>query len=75
MQKLQRNTAYWLAPHGLLSLPPYTIQDQQPRDGTIPSELGLPTSTIKQQSALQTDLQTTPMEVFFLLRVPLHKWL
>ena len=34
--------AYWLAPHGLLSLTSFTAKDQQPRDDTTCSELALP---------------------------------
>lgn len=34
MQKPQRNTAYWLALPGLLSLPSYSTQDYQARSGT-----------------------------------------
>jgi hypothetical protein len=34
--------AYWLAPHGLLSLFSYGIQDHQPRDGTTHNGLGPP---------------------------------
>jgi hypothetical protein len=46
IQRPWRNTAYRLAPHGLLSLLSYTIQDHQPRDGTPHSELSpLPLTT------------------------------
>jgi hypothetical protein len=41
-QKLGLNTAYWLAPHGLLSLPSYSIWDHLPSSGTTHSELGWP---------------------------------
>ena len=34
MQRPQRNTAYWLAPHDLLSLLSYSTQDHLPRDDT-----------------------------------------
>ena len=33
IQKPWRGAAYWLAPHGLLSLLSYRTQDHQPRDG------------------------------------------
>ena len=39
--------AYWLAPHGLLSLLSYRTQVNQPRDGSTHSGLGLPLSIIK----------------------------
>jgi hypothetical protein len=42
-RKSQRGTDYRLMPHGLLSLLSYSLQDHQPRDVTIQSELGLPT--------------------------------
>ena len=32
--------AYWLAPHGLLSLLSYRTQDHQPKDGTTHNGLG-----------------------------------
>jgi len=38
------DAAYWPAPHGLLSLLSYRIQDHQPRDGTTYNGLGPPTS-------------------------------
>ena len=34
MQRPWKGAAYWLAPHGLLSLLSYRTQDHQPRDGT-----------------------------------------
>jgi hypothetical protein len=42
MQRLWRVTAYWLAPHGLLSLLSYRTKDHQPRDGTTHNELDPP---------------------------------
>ena len=40
---MQRNTAYWLAPNGLLSLlSSYKTQDHQPRDGPTHNELVIP---------------------------------
>jgi hypothetical protein len=44
VEALEENTAYWLAPHGLLSLLSYGTQDHQPRDGTTRGELGPPPS-------------------------------
>ena len=46
MQRPQRGTVYWLAPHALLNLLSYRIQDHQPRDGPTHDELGpLPSIT------------------------------
>lgn len=61
----QRNAAYWLAPHGFLSLLPYTIQDYLgvPRGGTTCGELVPPISLIDQENALQTCLQAHFVEV------------
>lgn len=42
--KLWQNTAYWLVPHGFLSLLYYTIQDYHTRGGGTNSELGPPPS-------------------------------
>ena len=39
MERPWRNAAYWLAPHGLLSLLSYSTQDHQPRSGTAHSAL------------------------------------
>ena len=41
--------AYWLAPHGLLSLLSYITQDHLPRDGTAHSGLSPPTPIINQE--------------------------
>lgn len=38
----QRDAAYWLVLHSLLSMLSYSTQDHQSRDGTSYSELGLP---------------------------------
>lgn len=48
-----RNTAYWLASPGFLSLLSYTIQDHLPGDGTTYCELGLPASIANQENATQ----------------------
>lgn len=42
MQRPQRDAAYCLAPHGLLSLFSYRIQDHQSRDGPTHSKLDSP---------------------------------
>jgi hypothetical protein len=42
MQRPWRGAAYWLAPHGLLSLLCYRTQDHQPRDTTTHIGLGPP---------------------------------
>ena len=47
------DAVYWLASHGLLSLLSYRTQDHQPWDGTVPRELGPPTSIIKEENVLQ----------------------
>ena len=44
MQRPWRGAAYWLAPHGLVSLISYKIQDHQPRDGTTHNGLSSTTS-------------------------------
>ena len=49
-QRPWRGAAYWLAPHGLLSLLSYRPQDHQPRYDTIHSRLGLDQSLIKKCS-------------------------
>jgi hypothetical protein len=49
MQRPWRDAAYWLAPHGLLSLLSYKTQDHQPRTGTAHSDLGVLTSTISEE--------------------------
>jgi hypothetical protein len=36
--------AYWLVPHGSLTLPFHKTQDHQPRDGTTHNGLGSPPS-------------------------------
>jgi hypothetical protein len=50
-QRPWRSMAYWLTPHGLLSLLPYTIENDLPRDGTIHSGLSPPTAIINQENA------------------------
>ena len=40
MQRPWRDAAYWLAPHGSLSLFPYRTQDHLPRDGSTHNDLG-----------------------------------
>ena len=40
--------------HGLLSLLSYTTQDHQPWDGTVPGELGPPTSIINEENVVQS---------------------
>ena len=44
MQRPWRGAAYWLAPHGLLSLLSYRNLDHQPRDGITHNSLGPPPS-------------------------------
>lgn len=50
------DAACWLAPCDLLCLLSYTIQDQLPRCGTVPSGLGPCTSIMNQENAPPTDL-------------------
>jgi hypothetical protein len=51
MQRPRRATAYWLAPHGMLSLLSYRTRDYQLRDGTTHNGLGpSPIITIKKIS-------------------------
>ena len=42
MQRPWKGAAYWLAPHGLLSLLSNRPQHNQPRDGTTYNRLALP---------------------------------
>ena len=46
MRRPWTGAAYWLTPHGLLSLLSYRPQDHQPRDGTTHNGLGSLQSTI-----------------------------
>jgi hypothetical protein len=48
---LWRDAAYWLAPHGFLSLLSYRTQDHQPRDVTTHNGLGLLSSISKDMLA------------------------
>ena len=57
--------AYWLAPHGLLSLLFYRTQDHQPRDGPTHNGLGPPPSI----NDLENPLQLYLMEIFLQLRL------
>ena len=47
MQRPWRCAAYWLAPHGLLSLLSFRCQDHQPRNGTTHNGPVPPTSITK----------------------------
>lgn len=54
-QRSWRSAAHWFAPHTLLCLLSYAIQDQDvARDGTAHSGMGPPLGIIKQENALQT---------------------
>jgi hypothetical protein len=75
-QRPWRNTADWLASHGLLSLLSCTLRDHFPRDSTTHRELCPPMSITKnknktkqnktkQNNAWQTCLQADLMETFF----------
>jgi hypothetical protein len=44
MQRPWRNVAFWLAPHGLLTLLSCRTQDHHSRDGTTQNALGPPSS-------------------------------
>ena len=51
MQRPLRNTAYYLAPHGFLSLLSYNTQGHEPREGTTHNDLGpFPQSQIRKMS-------------------------
>ena len=67
MQRPWRGAAYWLTPHGLLSLPSYRTQDFQPRDGTIHNGLGSTTSITNKQIATHDCTQCDLMEAFSFL--------
>ena len=56
MWRLWKEAAFWLVPHGLLSLLSYRTQDRQPRDGTTHSGLGPSPSITKKENALQVCL-------------------
>lgn len=58
-QRLWRNSAYWLTPHGLLSRLSYTSWHHLPRCGPPGSELGPPASVTNQENAPQTHLWAT----------------
>lgn len=58
------HTTYWFAPRDSLSLLSYTTQVQPSRDGNTYSELGPSTSTINQDSILQTCLEAEFTEAF-----------
>lgn len=61
MQRPWRSTAYWIAPHDLLSLLSYTTQCHQPRDGTTLHGMRPATSNINQKITLQACLQANLM--------------
>jgi hypothetical protein len=66
MQRPRRGAAYWLAPHGSLSLLPYRTQDHL--SGMAPPTMGgaLP---IDWENTLQLDLMASPqLKLFFPLR-------
>jgi hypothetical protein len=51
--KAMEGAVYWFAPHGLLSLLSYRVQDHQPRDGTTHSGMSTPSSTTNKGNALR----------------------
>ena len=55
MQRPWRDVAYWIAPHGLLSLLSYRIQDHQPRNGTTYNGLGPPLLITNREDTIQLD--------------------
>ena len=61
-QRPWRDTAYWLALHGLLDS--YTTPDHLPRDDNTQSELGPPTPITSQENAPQTCLEAKLMKAF-----------
>lgn len=69
----QRGAAYWLAPHGLLGLLPYTSQGYQPRSHTIHNRPGPPTSTIDRDNIAQACLQVSLNRGIFSVEVSLDK--
>lgn len=58
LNRLQRNSSYFLAPHNFFSQLPYCIQDHQTRGGTVHSSLGLSIPVIKLKDAPQTCPET-----------------
>lgn len=66
-RKSWKNTASWLALHGLPNLS-YITQDHLSGGGTVCSELCPPSSVINQENALQAYLQAHLMETLSPLR-------
>lgn len=61
-QRLEKNTAYWLASSGLLSLPSCIIKGQLPSSGIVHRGLGTPTSVINHEITPQTCLRANLVE-------------
>ena len=68
MQRPWRGAAYWLAPHGLLSLLSYRTQDHQPKDGSTQNGVGSLLSITNLKSVLQACLQPDLLGAFSQLR-------
>lgn len=75
-QRPWRNAAHWFAPHTLLWLLSYAIQDQDMAwNGTAHSGMGPPFGIIKQENALQIWQQVCLVEAFSQLQFPLSRLL
>lgn len=72
-QKLQKEAAYWPVCHDLLSLLSCTPQAHLPRDGTVHSRLGQPTSIFNYESSPTVLPIHNLMVAFSLLMGPLPK--
>jgi hypothetical protein len=68
MQRPQMDAAYWLAPHGLLSLLPYRTEDPLPRGG--PTHNGL-----RPHASVTKKMPHRLTYSLVLLRVPPLQWL
>lgn len=71
MQKSWRNTAHWLALHGLFTLLSYINRDHLPEHGSTHRGLGSPSSIINQENAPKIGPQASLMEETCHLRFPL----
>jgi hypothetical protein len=75
MQRPGRDAAYWLAPHGLLSLLSYRTQVHQLRHDPTHNRLGPPPSITNLRKCLMACLQPDFIETFSQLRLSPLWWL
>lgn len=72
MQKSWRSAAYWLVPHGLLSL---LIQLRTTYPGLAPPTMKFPTPPIINEENAPTELPTSQSDEGIVSRVPLPRYL